>query len=49
VDDTRDEEPRYRMLETAREFGLERLDTSGEGLTIRGHHAAWCLALVEAA
>ena len=35
------EEPRYRMLETVREFGLERLAASGEEPTVRGAHAAY--------
>jgi non-specific serine/threonine protein kinase len=38
-------EPRYRMLETAREFGLEQLAASGEEEAIREWHAQWCLAL----
>ena len=32
-------EPRYRMLETIREFGLERLEASSEERTIRAAHA----------
>jgi non-specific serine/threonine protein kinase len=43
------EEPRFRMPETVREFGLERLDESGESEVVRWAHAAWCLALAEAA
>ena len=42
-------EPRFRMLETVREFGLERLEGSGEGEETRRRLAAWCLALAEAA
>jgi non-specific serine/threonine protein kinase len=38
-------EPRYRMLETVREFGQERLAANGEEATLRERHAAWCLAL----
>jgi predicted ATPase/DNA-binding XRE family transcriptional regulator len=34
-----DGEPRFRMLETVREFGLERLEASGEGTTTRERHA----------
>ena len=40
---------RYSMLETVREFGLELLAASGEEPAIRDRHAAWCLALAEAA
>jgi predicted ATPase/DNA-binding NarL/FixJ family response regulator len=39
-------EPRYQMLETVREFGIERLD-AGEGDLIRRCHAAWCRSLAE--
>jgi predicted ATPase/DNA-binding CsgD family transcriptional regulator len=38
-------EPRYRMLETAREFGLEQLSASEEEEAIREWHAQWCLVL----
>ena len=38
-------EPRYRMLETLREFGLEQLTESGEEDDIRRRHIAWCLSL----
>ncbi len=44
-----DEEPRYRMLETVREFGLERLSESGEEKGVLQAHAAYFLALAEAA
>ncbi len=40
-------EPRYAMLETVREYGLERLAVSGEDGAVRARHAAWCLALAE--
>jgi predicted ATPase/DNA-binding CsgD family transcriptional regulator len=43
-----DGEPRYRMLETVREFGLERLARSGEEAATRERHAAWCLTMAEA-
>ena len=42
-------EPRYRLLETVREFGLEQLEASGEEASVRDAHAAWCLALAERA
>jgi predicted ATPase/DNA-binding CsgD family transcriptional regulator len=41
------EEPRYRMLETIREFGLEQLAASGEESEVRGAHAVWARDLVE--
>jgi non-specific serine/threonine protein kinase len=41
-------EPRYRMLETVREFGLERLAASGEEISVRAAHAAYVLVVVEA-
>jgi tetratricopeptide (TPR) repeat protein len=45
----RPEEPRYRMLETVREYGLEQLAASGEEGAVRAAHAAHVLALVETA
>jgi non-specific serine/threonine protein kinase len=42
-------EPRFRMLETVREYELERLEASGEEEETRRRHAAWYLALAEAA
>jgi len=39
-------EPRYLMLETVREYGLEQLNERGEVTTVRDRHAAWCLNLV---
>jgi predicted ATPase/class 3 adenylate cyclase len=41
------EEPRYRMLETVREFGLEQLAASGEEAALRQAHAAYFLRLAE--
>jgi predicted ATPase/DNA-binding CsgD family transcriptional regulator len=41
--------PRFRMLETVREFGLEQLAASGEANAVRRRHAAWCLAFAERA
>jgi predicted ATPase/transcriptional regulator with XRE-family HTH domain len=42
-------EPRFRMLETVREYGLEQLAGSGESDATRDQLAAWCLALAERA
>ena len=39
-------EPRFRMLETVREFGLERLAASGEELATRDRHAGFFLDLL---
>jgi len=44
-----DGEPRFVMLETIREYGLEQLDASGELETLGQRHAAYFLALAEAA
>ena len=42
-------EPRYTMLETVREFGLERLEASGEGGAVRHRHATFFVGLAERA
>jgi non-specific serine/threonine protein kinase len=42
------EEPRFGMVETVREYGLERLAESGEEDAVRRAHAAHFLALAEA-
>ena len=42
-------EPRFRMLETVREYGLEQLEASGEGDATHDRLAAWCLTLAEQA
>ncbi len=44
-----DDEPRLLMLETLREFGLECLEASGEGVAARQAHAQYYLALAEEA
>ncbi len=40
------DEPRFVMLETIREFALERLAQSGEEETIRQRHATYCISLL---
>jgi predicted ATPase/DNA-binding CsgD family transcriptional regulator len=40
---------RYRLLETIREFGLERLTEAGDGPALRMRHLQWCAALVHTA
>jgi non-specific serine/threonine protein kinase len=42
-------EPRYTMLETIREYALERLEASGEAEAARRRHAAFFLALAQRA
>ena len=42
-----DLEPRFRMLETIREYALERLQQSGEEAATKRAHAAYCLVLAE--
>ena len=45
--DGADAEPRFGMLETVREYALERLAESGEEDATRRAHAAYCLVLAE--
>jgi predicted ATPase len=40
-------EPRFAMLETIREYALERLIEGGEQSAVRRAHAAYCLVLAE--
>ncbi|GAB3971560.1 BTAD domain-containing putative transcriptional regulator [Actinoallomurus acanthiterrae] len=40
---------RYRMLETIREYGLEKLADSGEMTKVKAAHAAYCLDLAQRA
>jgi len=49
VADTRSEEPRFDMLETVREYAVERLAAIGEPAATRARHAGYFLALVESA
>ena len=44
-----DGEPRLRLLETLREFGLEQLRADGELDRVRGRHAEYFVALAEQA
>ncbi len=43
------EDPRYRMLETVREYGLEQLEAGGEGKLARDAHAGFYLNFAERA
>lgn len=47
VDETRDGQVRYRLLETLREFGREQLDASGGAEAVSTAHARFFLILVE--
>ena len=40
---------RYALLETIREFALERLATGGEAAEARDRHLAWCLTVAASA
>ena len=40
-------QPRYRLLETIRQFAADRLAEAGETATARTAHLAWCLHLAE--
>jgi non-specific serine/threonine protein kinase len=44
-----DGEARYRLLETVRQYGRDRLEESGEASVVRGGHRDWYLALAERA
>jgi predicted ATPase/DNA-binding SARP family transcriptional activator len=44
-----EEEPRFAMLETVREYALEKLRESGEERELRDRHLAWSLAFAERA
>jgi predicted ATPase/Tfp pilus assembly protein PilF len=49
MQDGTDGSPRFTMLETIREFGLERLEASGDADTLHRTHADFFLALAEEA
>ena len=38
---------RYRLLETLRQYGAERLRDAGEEAVVRARHTEWCFALAE--
>jgi len=40
-------DPRFSMLETIREYALDRLEASGEQESVQKAHAAYCLVLAE--
>lgn len=44
-----EDQPRYRLLETVRQYGQDRLRESGEQDGARQRHAAWFLALADQA
>jgi predicted ATPase/serine/threonine protein kinase len=44
-----DSDPRYRMLETLRQYAAERLEQAGEVAVLRERHFEWCLSLAEGA
>lgn len=43
--DHSDDEPRFTMLETIREFSLEQLQAGSDADAVRRSHAAWCVDL----
>jgi len=49
VVEQRDEQPRYRLLETLRQYAAEKLEQSGETPRVRDRHLEWFVALVERA
>jgi len=42
-------EPRFMMLETIRDFGLDQLESTGETIAARRAHASWVTELAERA
>ena len=49
IADTRHEHSRFDVLETIRQYSLQRLERAGEALTMRERHLDWCLALIAGA
>jgi non-specific serine/threonine protein kinase len=47
VETSDDQEPRYRLLETVRQYARERLLDADDVEILRRNHAAWALALAE--
>ncbi len=47
VFDEKDGRPRYRLLETVRQYSRDKLLASGEGAEVRTRHMIWFLALAE--
>jgi predicted ATPase len=45
--DSADGEPRFAMLETIREYALERLEESGQAAAVRDRHLAFFLAFMD--
>ena len=41
------DEPRYRLLETMRQYAQEHLEVAGETVAVRDRQLGWCLALAE--
>jgi predicted ATPase/DNA-binding CsgD family transcriptional regulator len=46
IADTRQERTRFSLLETVRQYCLERLNEAGESDELRARHRDWCLRLV---
>ena len=42
-------ETRYRLLETLRQYGMEKLSEAGEEADTRARHLCWCLQLSDGA
>jgi len=47
VEQKEGQERRYRLLETVRQYGLEKLRVSGEESQLGDAHLTWCLGLAE--
>lgn len=47
--DTTRPRARYRLLETVQAYGRQRLEESGEALSLRTRHARWCVTIAERA